>query len=164
MNLKKMGGKVCLAYLVILISATPIFAQTRTIVVDKPSLQLYVIENADTLFSAPICVGCNCGDKLKKGDHKTPEGVFSISQIQNSSKWKHDFGDGKNLISGAYGPLFFRLKTSKWTSIGIHGTCFPKSIGKRDSEGCVRLNNEDLLKLKPFIKIGMKVIITKDEM
>ena len=52
MNLKKMGGKVCLAYLVILISATPIFAQTRTIVVDKPSLQLYVIENADTLFSS----------------------------------------------------------------------------------------------------------------
>lgn len=159
-----MGGKVCLAYLVILISATPIFAQIRTIVVDKPSLQLYVIENADTLFSAPICAGCNFGDKLKKGDHKTPEGVFSISQIQNSSKWKHDFGDGKGLISGAYGPWFFRLKTPKWTSIGIHGTCFPKSIGKRESEGCVRLNNEDLLKLKPFIKIGMKVIITKDEM
>lgn len=61
-----MGGKVCLAYLVILISATPIFAQIRTIVVDKPSLQLYVIENADTLFSAPICAGCNFGDKLKK--------------------------------------------------------------------------------------------------
>ncbi len=159
-----MGGKVCLAYLVILISATPIFAQIRTIVVDKPSLQLYVIENADTLFSAPICAGCNFGDKLKKGDHKTPEGVFSISQIQNSSKWKHDFGDGKGLISGAYGPWFFRLKTPKWTSIGIHGTCFPKSIGKRESEGCVRLNHEDLLKLKPFIKIGMKVIITKDEM
>lgn len=159
-----MGGKVCLAYLVILILATPIFAQIRTIVVDKPSLQLYAIENADTLFSAPICAGCNFGDKLKKGDNKTPEGVFSISQIQNSSKWKHDFGDGKGLISGAYGPWFFRLKTPKWTSIGIHGTCFPKSIGKRESEGCVRLNNEDLLKLKPFIKIGMKVIITKDEM
>lgn len=139
-------------------------AQCRRVIVDKSKLKLLVFECSDTLFSASICVGSNFGDKLEKGDNKTPEGVFSISQIQNSSKWKHDFGDGEGLICGAYGPWFFRLKTPKWTSIGIHGTCFPKSIGKRESEGCVRLNNEDLLKLKPFIKIGMKVIITKDEM
>lgn len=159
-----MGGKLFLFIALMMLSLYSAHSQAQTIVVDKPNLQLFVIEGSDTLFSAPICIGSNFGDKLKKGDHKTPEGVFSISQFQNSSKWKHDFGDGKGLISGAYGPWFFRLKTPKWTSIGIHGTCFPKSIGKRESEGCVRLNNEDLLKLKPFIKIGMKVIITKDEM
>lgn len=164
MNLKNMGGKLCLIYLFIVISVIPVLAQSRVIVVDKTSLQLYVIENTDTLFSAPICVGANLGDKKKKGDRKTPEGVFSISKMQNSSKWKHDFKDGNGLISGAYGPWFFRLKTPKWTSIGIHGTCFPESIGKRKSEGCIRLNNEDLLKLRPFIKIGTKVIITKDEL
>lgn len=68
------------------------------------------------------------------------------------------------MVRGAYGPWFFRLKIAQWTSIGIHGTCFPESIGTRVSEGCVRLKNEDLLKLKSFIKIGMKVIITEDDM
>lgn len=138
-------------------------AQDRMVIVDKPNLQLFVIESSDTLFSAPICAGSNFGDKVKKGDQRTPEGVFCISQILNSSKWKHDFGDGRGQIRGAYGPWFFRLRTPKWiTGIGIHGTCFPESIGKRESEGCVRLKNEDLIKLKALIKVGMKVVITKD--
>ena len=139
-------------------------AQSRMIIVDKPNLQLYVIEQADTLLSAPVCVGANHGDKVNKGDQRTAEGVFDIVQIQNSSKWKHDLGNGEGKIRDAYGPWFIRLRTPKWTDIGIHGTCFPESIGKRESEGCVRLRNEDLIKLKALIKVGMKVVITKDEL
>lgn len=132
------------------------------VVIDKQNLLLHVIEKGDTLLSVPVCVGVNFGDKIKSGDKKTPEGTFSISQIQNSSKWIHDFGDGKGAVRGAYGPWFFRLRTPKWTSIGIHGTCFPESIGKRESEGCIRLRNEDLMKLKPLVSIGTKVIILSD--
>lgn len=134
----------------------------NVVYVDKPHAMLYVVNNADTLFSAPVCVGKNLGQKKKKGDRRTPEGTFTISQIQNSSKWVHDFGDGYGERKGAYGPWFFRLKMPKWTSIGIHGTCFPQSVGKRQSEGCVRLRNEDLLRLKPLIKLGTKVIILPD--
>lgn len=158
-----MAGKL-LRFIALMMLLYPAISQSQTIVVDKLNLQLFVIEGSDTLFSAPICVGSNIGNKVKKGDHRTPEGVFSISQIQSSSKWKHDFGDGKGEIRGAYGPWFFRLRTPRWTGIGIHGTCFPESIGKRESEGCVRLRNEDLIKLKPLIKIGMKVVVTKDEL
>lgn len=158
-----MDGKL-FRFITLMLLLHPALSQSQTIVVDKPNLQLFVIEDSDTLFSAPICVGSNFGDKIKKGDQKTPEGVFSISQIQNSSKWKHDFGDGNGEIRGAYGPWFFRLRTPKWTGIGIHGTCYPESIGKRESEGCVRLKNEDLIKLKPLIKVGMKVVVKKDEL
>ena len=46
--------------------------------------------------------------------------------------------------------------------IGIHGTHLPESIGTRCTEGCIRLNNDDLRELKEYIKIGMTVIILPD--
>lgn len=134
----------------------------RYIYIDKNNLRLHVIEESDTIISFPICVGKNFGQKIKPGDHKTPEGKFTISMIQNSSTWRHDFKDGKGLRRDAYGPWFFRLKTPMSTHIGIHGTCFPESIGKRESEGCIRLNNEDLIKLYNYVYIGMNVFIQKD--
>lgn len=45
---------------------------------------------------------------------------MTICSIENSSRWKHDFKDGKGLRKGAYGPYFFRLKVPKFNSIGIH--------------------------------------------
>lgn len=134
------------------------------IVVDKPSLRIYVIsEKADTLFTAPVCVGKNLGNKTRKGDMKTPEGRFKVSQIQDSSSWTHDFNDGGGVRKGAYGPYFIRLVTPPHTGIGIHGTCFPERISTRDSEGCIRLLNDDLRRLRPLVKPGMEVIITPDK-
>ncbi len=148
----------------ILLGVMSIYAQRtqRFIVVDKQKLKLYVMENADTIFCKDVCAGMNLGNKERKGDHKTPEGTFTISAIQKSSKWRHDFGDGNGSIKGAYGPWFFRLKTPKWTTIGIHGTCFPETIGKRASEGCIRMNNDDIEELRHLVKVGMKVIILED--
>lgn len=159
---QKYIGKIVILTCLIAIFPKELFAENSRIVIDKPNLKLYVIENDDTIFQAPVCVGKNIGNKEKKGDHKTPEGKFSISQIQNSKTWKHDFGDGNGEVNGAYGPWFIRLKTPKWTSIGIHGTCFPESIGTRDSEGCIRLFNEDLIRLKSLVRIGMPVLILPD--
>lgn len=47
----------------------------------------------------------------------------------------------------------------KWDGIGIHGTHDPASIGTRASEGCIRLENGNLQKLKPYVKVGMKVTV-----
>jgi capsule polysaccharide export protein KpsC/LpsZ len=44
--------------------------------------------------------------------------------------------------------------------IGIHGTHDNSSIGKRISEGCIRLNNNDLIKLVNNIKNNAVVVIT----
>lgn len=147
---------------VIILGSQDIFAEERYIVIDKPNLRMYLIEKEDTLMNVPICAGRNYGNKMRSGDSKTPEGTFYISQIQDSRLWEHDFGDGMGMRKNAYGPWFLRLKTPKWTSIGIHGTCFPSSIGTRDSEGCIRLLNEDLMKLKKLVNVGTKVVILKD--
>lgn len=130
--------------------------------IDKTSLRLMVISETDTIFCAPVCVGLNKGDKEQIGNNRTPEGKFTISQVQDSKKWKHDFKDGNGVRIGAYGPWFIRIKTPLWSTIGIHGTCFPESIGTRASEGCIRLSNEDLIRLMPLVWIGMPVIIHPD--
>lgn len=153
-----MRQKLFLLFLTCFLSCLP----QRYLDIDKNNLMLHVIEQTDTVASFPICVGKNLGQKIKSGDHKTPEGKFTISKIQNSSSWKHDFKDGKGLTKGAYGPWFFRLKTPMSNHIGIHGTCFPESIGKRESEGCIRLKNEDLYELYKFVYVGMTVVIRKD--
>jgi lipoprotein-anchoring transpeptidase ErfK/SrfK len=131
------------------------------IVVNKEDMQLSLIDySGKVLKQYGIACGKNYGDKQKVGDMKTPEGVFHISSIEKSDDWTHDFGDGNGEIKGAYGPWFLRLETPGHQGIGIHGTHKPESIGTRDTEGCIRLKNEDLVDLKSRVYIGMTVIIT----
>lgn len=135
----------------------------RHMVVSKQNYSLAVVEDEDTLFKCPVAIGKAYGDKTRRGDMKTPEGTFKIVSIENSSRWKHDFKDGKGIRKGAYGPWFFRLNVPHFSSIGIHGTCKPETIGTRDSEGCIRLLNDDLVALKSFIRIGMMCVIEADK-
>ena len=142
------------------------------IVIDNPALDLSVYEDqdGDTVLIAryPVCVGLNYGQKQKKGDMKTPESSFenpfTITQIQDASKWKHDFGDGRGEIL-SYGNWFMRLKTPGFTGIGIHGsTNNESSVPGRGSEGCIRLRDDELDILKEnYAFVGMKVIILGDE-
>jgi lipoprotein-anchoring transpeptidase ErfK/SrfK len=50
-----------------------------------------------------------------------------------------------------------------WISIGnsygIHGTIEPDSIGRDESQGCVRLRNEDVAEVYDFLSIGSEVVI-----
>ena len=130
-------------------------------VISKQDMRLSLISyKGDTLFCAPIAVGQAYGNKRKRGDMRTPEGVFQVVDIQNSSHWTHDFGDGKGEIAGAYGKHFIRLAVPGHTGIGIHGTHAPESIGTRVTEGCIRLNNDDLERLVELIYPPLTVVIT----
>lgn len=132
----------------------------HSIIISKESMTLNLYDSKGGLiYSFPVAVGKNYGNKKEVGDFKTPEGEFEVQQIQNASSWGHDFKDGKGYIPNAYGNWFIRLKTTPHTGIGIHGTHDPNSIGTRATEGCIRLNNADLDKLQPLVKPGMKVTI-----
>lgn len=103
----------------------------------------------------------NYGTKHMKGDSRTPEGFFSVKQIQNSTDWH--YVDDNGVVSektGEFGPRFVRLNIPGITSIGIHGTSAPWSIGGRRSHGCIRLTNENIMKFVEMIEPGMPVIIT----
>lgn len=132
--------------------------------ISKQSMTLAVYDAHSRLLAVyPIACGKALGNKEKPGDMKTPEGLFSVQQIQDASAWTHDFGDGKGEIRGAYGSHFIRLKTPGHRGIGIHGTHDPASIGTRATEGCIRLNNRDLLQLVKYVYVGMPVVITTSE-
>jgi len=142
------------------------------IVISKQELKLYVCEalEDDTVRIAefPVCLSRNLGQKERKGDMKTPESTwdkpFEITEIVKSSNWTHDFGDGRGAIL-SYGNWFMRLKTPGFSGIGIHGSTNNEStVPGRDSEGCIRLNDNDLDVLKEqYAFKGMKVVIKHED-
>jgi hypothetical protein len=143
-----------------LVITNGIYAQSLFIIISKQDMKLRVYNlMGNVVEEYPIACGRNYGQKKKQGDNKTPEGIFTIQQIQNSSAWTRDFGDGKGQIKNAYGQYFIRLKTG-FQGIGIHGTHAPETIGTRSTDGCIRLKNEDLLKLVKHVKVSMLIIIT----
>ena len=132
-------------------------------------LTVYEASKKDTVMVARFdcCLGKNFGDKQKRGDMKTPEcslhNPFKIRSIENSSWWTHDFGDGRGSIR-AYGKWFMRL-SSAFSGIGIHGsTNNESSVPGRQSEGCIRLRDEDIETLKvDYAFVGMKVIVKGED-
>lgn len=135
----------------------------NTIIISKEKFELVVVNpQGDTLCRFPCAVGLNYGDKQRSGDMRTPEGEFEVVSIEDSEDWTHDFNDGYGQREGAYGPWFIRLKVPGHRGIGIHGTCFPSSIGTRATEGCIRLRDSDLSLLIDYIDEGSKVIILPD--
>lgn len=142
-------------------SAVHDMRHAKLILISKQEMKLRLVDyKGYELFETDIACGLNYGDKQKQGDMKTPEGVFSIADIQNAKEWTHDFRDGKGEIKGAYGPYFIRLAVPGHKGIGIHGTHEPLSIGTRATEGCIRLKNEELERLVPLLEVPMTVIIT----
>lgn len=143
------------------LAALKILPKGTWLAVSKEHFTLFVMNDKEIVESFDVAVGKNVGQKRRGGDDRTPEGMFEITQLQDSSNWTHDFRDGKGVINGAYGPWFIRLKTG-WNGIGIHGTHDTASIGTNASEGCIRLRNDELQRLKKrYIKIGMKVLVLK---
>ena len=140
-----------------------LWAQSAFLLVDKQHFTLSVVDSTGYVEKTyGIGCGIRYGNKLQRGDHKTPEGSFRINEIVYAEHISHDFGDGKGPIPGAYGPWFLRLNTPQSNIIGIHGTHLPESIGTRCSEGCIRMRNEDIQALKERVEVGFPVIILPD--
>lgn len=143
-------------------------------VISKSDYRLYVYEKVEggvcLRAHYPICYAQNEGPKERQGDRKTPESVgntpFEICQIADASGWGHDFKDGRGYLKQAYGKWFMRLKLNGTPlvanrSIGIHGsTNNGNSVPGRDSEGCIRLRDTDIVHLHDtFARVGTKVYI-----
>ena len=130
------------------------------LLIEKSQHLLHHYRDGVLMTSYNVALGKNPKDKAKVGDNATPEGHYEVNYIKDSSDWEHDFGDGKGLVKDAYGPFYIALYTgakgsfsgNTWRGIGIHGTHKPSSIGTDESEGCIRLHNSELLKLKAAIE------------
>ena len=151
---------------------------SRCVLMSKKDYYLYVYEaqGKDTVMLAryDCCFGQHVGNKQMRGDKKTPSSCnsikenpfakpFTISQIQDASTWKHDFKDGRGSIK-SYGNWFLRLVTPGHSGIGIHGsTNNAESVPGRASEGCIRLKDADIIKLRNHYALQNMKVIIKDE-
>ncbi len=131
------------------------------IVVDKGEMRVKLYDRYGRLKRSFRCaLGKNFGNKRSQGDCRTPEGYFHAGKVYDSEDWHYTDENGKRSENpGQYGPRFMRIITPGYSSIGIHGTDAPWSVGKRRSHGCIRLKNENILELVAFVERGMPVIV-----
>ena len=129
------------------------------IIINKRKTRLYVVNVfGDTVAQFPVCASRNRGQKKGKDDCRTPEGTFTVIGIYNSTDWKY-----KGTGAKCYGPWFISLRTPGFWGIGIHGTNAPGSIPGRSSHGCIRLHNDNIVKLKGMVSKDPRVTILPDD-
>lgn len=131
------------------------------LIVDKNTMKLYRYDKYGVLQES---VGIACskyyGTKHVKADNRTPEGFFTIKGIFNSTDWLYTNDAGyTSPAKGQFGPRFMRIDTPVSQQIGIHGTAAPGSIGGRRSHGCIRMTNENIMRIHKLCEAGMPVIV-----
>lgn len=116
------------------------------ILVDKSEFRLYFIKQGVLFYLFPVALGTP----------KTPthEGWWFVGKKEVMANPYSAWGVLRML-------LYTRTKKGKvhWSGYAIHGTNNPSSIGKEASHGCVRLFNEDVIKLSSIVGPGTEVFI-----
>lgn len=100
------------------------------------------------------------GVGLGKND-STPLGDFVIKTKQIDPTWtwegkSYPAGDPANILGTRW--MGFENRDDLF-GYGIHGTTAPESIGKDESNGCVRMRNEEVEELFEWVPRGTKVKI-----
>jgi hypothetical protein len=120
---------------------------TTHLVVDLGSLRAILFRRGRAIFGADIGVG--------KPSWPTPRGEFYV----------------RNKLTGfaspMYGPVAFGTSArssvlTDWPAggyVGIHGTDRPDLLPGRVSHGCIRMRNEDILRLSKLMPIGTPITI-----
>ncbi len=135
----------------------------NAIIVEKKSQMLYVYSSQkgakNPVFQSACSTGANPGPKLKAGDKKTPEGIYFL---------KHEFEDryltavyGKKAFTSDY-PNFLDLRLGKQGSaIWLHGT--DKHLKPKDSNGCVALENKNIIALADYIHLDATPLVIVEQ-
>lgn len=91
----------------------------------------------------------------------TPEGLFTITVKAPDPYYRKKNipgGDPDNPLGSRW--IGFDAENTDGRTYGIHGTNNPASIGKKISQGCIRLQNEAVESLYEYIPLGTKILIT----
>ena len=121
------------------------------LVVDKSKLILSLYLNDRLVKVYPVGIGLE--------DYYTPTGKFEIVNKLVNPDWYapdgvYPYGDPKNVLG------------TRWMGIsspgyGIHGTTQPETVGKKSSQGCIRMLNKDVEELYDLVPVGTPVVITE---
>ena len=174
---------------IIIVMPLPISAEDYQIIVSKSNKELALKKSNNIVKKYHIATGKGGqGTKRKRGDSKTPLGVYRISKLSKSKRFYYfiqlDYpnlidawygfknevingGDFKRIASAYKKREFPPQDTNLGGQIGIHGignTTKKKLAIHKElnwTDGCIALTNDDISDLIKFIKIGTTVVIKK---
>lgn len=137
---------------------TSAYGPERLFAIDKDSQTLFLLGKKspiELIRKLPCTTGQSVGDKLAKGDMRTPEGVYFVGQ-------KLDRGLDYDLYGSVAYTLNFpnpvdRIKGKSGSGIWIHGR--GKDFGPRDTRGCVALKPADIKSLDTELSYNTPVVI-----
>lgn len=106
--------------------------------------------------------GRDPGDKLARGDLRTPEGIYFVTGRLNDDELPAKYG--RLAFTLDYPNIYDKRKRKSGYGIWIHATDDAERLKKPfDTEGCVVVSNEDILDLeKRIAPFEVPVVITKE--
>lgn len=145
----------------------------HVILVEKSTHKLYIYENSGSMpklvktFAA--ATGKFKGNKFISGDHKTPEGIYTINDFLSKEELHRRHGKYADIYgSGAFPMDYPNLMDARQGKTGggiwLHSTDNDQRISKGlDSRGCVVVQNHDLKDISQYLDLNnTQVIITQD--
>lgn len=127
------------------------------ITVSKGSYTLTLWKDLEVAAQYPVAVG--------SPDYPTPDGLFSIQNMQVDPPWNVPNSDWAGALAGTTvpgGSPDNPLK-ARWLGVsgpvGIHGTGSIYSLGSAASHGCIRMSESDVIALYDQVDVGTPVYI-----
>jgi len=120
----------------------------RRVVISIPDRKLALIEDGKVVKVYPVAVGAAATP--------SPSGEFRVRERITNPTY---YAPGNVIGPGKANPLGTRWIGLGQRGYGIHGTNEPRSIGKRASHGCIRMNQADVEELFELVRAGDLVVL-----
>jgi murein L,D-transpeptidase YafK len=146
------------------ISSTDAFSK-YVFLVDKSARNLAVYERKgetiEKILDVPSDIGKNTGNKEKRDDARTPEGIYFFEKYLDQPHIPFNlYGD--MAFTTDYPNIFDRRESKTGSGIWLHA--IPDTVPlTRGSRGCVVVRNEIIKKLKAYIKLHETPILIFDK-
>jgi murein L,D-transpeptidase YafK len=138
------------------------------IIVYKSKRTMYLYRDGKIIDELPISLGKNpLGDKIMRGDNRTPEGQYWIRRKLCSQKYyrslcisypnSDDIKQAKSRGVSPGGDITIHAQP-KWNA---DGNSNDYTLSKNWTEGCVAVANEEMEKLWYAVREGVPIIIRK---
>ena len=139
----------------------------RLILAAKKDGIIKVIENRKgqlkTTFESTASFGMSKGAKSVEGDYKTPVGIYFGTHFLTNDELPEDFYGPMAVVLNYPNPIDIMAKRTG-SDIWIHGSNDVTRVGQKAStEGCIILENPDLLKLIKIIRLKQVPVIIADK-
>ena len=134
-------------------------------VVDKSARTLAVWQQTGAglkkVAEVPADMGRNSGDKVSRGDAKTPEGIYFLQTRLDNPQLDYKVY-GKRAFTSDYPNYFDRMEGKTGNGIWLHAV--PDQVAlTRGSSGCVVVRNDVILDLTQYIRLGRTPILIENK-